>query len=70
MRLRVRYTGADVIIQGLVTPPFGPGFAPAVLADADALEVWTSTWADAADAVVWRLSRHGTVLAATLIDGW
>ncbi len=55
MRLQARWTGADVVIYGMVEPPFGPGFAPAELAAADTVEQWFLTAPeDAEDAVVWR----------------
>jgi len=38
MDRRDGYTGSDPIIYGLAAPPFGPGFPPALLADAGALE--------------------------------
>jgi hypothetical protein len=70
MHLHARYTGADVIVQGLATPPFGPGFAPALLRDADALEVWVTTFRDPADTTVWRLMRAGRAVAVMQVGGF
>jgi hypothetical protein len=70
MPLSVRYVGADLIIQGLATPPFGPGFAPAVLVDADAREVRGSTWANRANMVEWRVLRAGMPVATVQVDRW
>jgi hypothetical protein len=55
MHRRHRYTGSDVVIHGLVAPPFDPGFPPALLADADVLECWVSDAGDPEDRTEWRL---------------
>ncbi len=70
MHLHARYTGAELLVEGAMVPPFGPGFTAAQVADADTLEVWVTSLADVADTTVWRLMRQGTVIALHEVGGF
>lgn len=57
MHLHARYTGAELLIEGVAAPPFGPGFTALQVADADTLEV------------VWRLLKAGKPIAMAQVGG-
>lgn len=68
MHRRDRYTPSDLI--GLAAPPFGPGFPPDLLAEADALECWISDTADAEDRTEWWLWRGPAMIAQGAVPGY
>jgi hypothetical protein len=70
MYRRNRYSGSDLIIHGLAAPPFGPGFPPALLADADVLECWVSDLGDPADQTEWRLWRNSRLIGRKVMLGY
>jgi len=68
--LYARYTGAELLIHATETPPFGPGFTAAEVAQADTLEVWVTSLEDIADTPIWRLLRAGRVVAQAQVGGY
>jgi len=70
MDRRDRYTGSDLIIYGLAAPPFGPGFPPALLAEADLLECWVSDASESEDWTEWRLWQANAVIAQQVVPGY
>lgn len=70
MHLHARYTGADLFVQAAASPPFGPGFTAAQVAEADTLEMWVTSLADVADKTVWRLMCKGTAIALHEVGGF
>ncbi len=70
MHLHARYIGAELLIEGVTPPPFGPGFTAVQVADADTLEVWVTSFEDTADTTVWRLLREGAVIAMSEVGGF
>lgn len=70
MHLHARYTGAELLVQAVAAPPFGPGFTATEVADADALEVWVTSFQDVADTTVWRLVRQGHPVAVAQVGGY
>ena len=70
MHGHARYTGADLLIQAAASPPFGPGFTAAQVADADALEVWVTSLEDVAEVTVWRLLCGGRPVAQAQVGGY
>lgn len=63
-------TGSALRAAALAPPPFGPGFAEADLAGADALEVWGTTFAAPTDFVEYRLMRAEVCLRTRRVAGY
>ncbi len=61
---------ADILAAGAAPPPFGPSFPPDVLRQADALEVWGTTFRDAEDYTEFRLFQEESLLATYCISGY
>ncbi|SMC02061.1 hypothetical protein SAMN00768000_0272 [Sulfobacillus thermosulfidooxidans DSM 9293] len=59
-------------IQAVITqaPPFGPGWDPAVMTGADALEIWATTITDPTDYVAFRLMHGSQILRELQIPGY
>lgn len=70
MRLHAHYIGAELLIEGVTPPPFGPGFSSGQVTDAGALEVWATSLEDVADTTVWRLVRDRAAIAVSEVGGF
>jgi len=70
MHRQHRYIRSDLIIHGLAAPPFGPGFPPGLLAEADALECWVSDASDSEDRTEWRLWRDHAIIRRKAVPGY
>jgi hypothetical protein len=70
MHLRNRNTGAELMTHGLATPPFGPGFPPPLLADADGVECWVSDVNDPENTTEWRPWRDHAIIAQKAVSGY
>jgi hypothetical protein len=70
MHLHARYTGAELLIHAMETPPFGPGFTAQQVAEADALKLWITSLEDIADTTVFRLMRGDAAVAVSQIGGF
>lgn len=61
---------ADILAAGATPPPFGPAFPPDVLRQADALEVWGTTFDDPEDYTEFHLLKADIIVATERIAGY
>lgn len=68
--LRTVTDPAELHHDATTTPPFGPGFDPAVVEHADRLDVWGTTEDAPEDYTEFRLLKDGHVIAVARIPGY
>ncbi len=60
----------QLLHDATTTPPFGPGFDPTVVAQADRMDVWGTTEAAPEDYTEFRLLKDGHIIAVARIPGY
>ena len=64
-------TGEELLPAATATPPFGPGFSTDIVAQADTLEMWGSSFTDPGDDFVeYRLLKKGQVVQTKRFAGY